>query len=124
MILFFLILQEGSARLWGFLLAVYWVSVVSYYLLWKAYKHVSDLRAAALMSSKVVPEQFAVLVRDVPPAQGQTIKEQVDTYFKNIYPDTFYRSLIVTDNKEVSSYSNPPQLILRFDCFSICWHPH
>lgn len=85
----------------------------------------SDLRAAALMSSKVVPEQFAVLVRDVPPAQGQTIKEQVDTYFKNIYPDTFYRSLIVTDNKEVSSeYSNPPQLILRFDCFSICWHPH
>ncbi|CAM8983770.1 unnamed protein product [Rhodiola kirilowii] len=92
---------EGSARLWGFLLAVYWVSIVSYYLLWKAYKHVSDLRAAALMSSKIVPEQFAVLVRDVPPAHGQTMKEQVDTYFKTIYPDTFYRSLIVTDNKEV-----------------------
>uniref|UniRef100_A0A7N0VHY1 CSC1-like protein ERD4 n=1 Tax=Kalanchoe fedtschenkoi TaxID=63787 RepID=A0A7N0VHY1_KALFE len=92
---------DGSPRLWAFLLAVYWVSVVTYYLLWKAYKHVSGLRANALMSSKVVPEQFAVLVRDVPPAKGQTVKEQVDTYFKTIYPETFYRSLIVTDNKEV-----------------------
>ncbi|CAM8887727.1 unnamed protein product [Rhodiola kirilowii] len=93
---------EGSPRLWAYLLAVYWVSIAAYYLLWKAYKHVSDLRATALMSPKVVPEQFAILVRDVPPpAQGQTVKEQVDTYFKKIYPDTFYRSLIVTDNKEV-----------------------
>ncbi|KAL9673683.1 hypothetical protein QQ045_029944 [Rhodiola kirilowii] len=108
----------GSARLWGFLLAVYWVSIVSYYLLWKAYKHVSDLRAAALMSSKIVPEQFAVLVRDVPPAHGQTMKEQVDTYFKTIYPDTFYRSLIVTDNKEVP-YLNLLPWILWFDYFHV-----
>ncbi|KAL1169583.1 hypothetical protein V6Z11_A05G156200 [Gossypium hirsutum] len=54
------------------------------------------------MSNEVKPEQFAVLVRDLPNAtSGQTRKQQVDTYFKSIYPETFYRSMVVTNNKEV-----------------------
>ncbi|KAL7243195.1 hypothetical protein ACSBR1_015581 [Camellia fascicularis] len=96
--------KENSSRLWAFVVATYWVSFVAYYLLWKAYNHVSDLRAAALMSPKVRAEQFALLVRDIPPPpQGQTRKEQVDSYFQTIYPDTFYRSMVVTNNKEVNT---------------------
>ena len=89
--------------MWALLLALYWVSFVTYYLLWKAYKHVSGLRADALMSREVVrPEQFAILVRDIPPVpEGQTRKDQVDSYFKTIHPETFYRSMVVTNNKEV-----------------------
>ncbi|PQP93675.1 CSC1-like protein ERD4 [Prunus yedoensis var. nudiflora] len=96
-------LQEKSPRLWAFLIGVYWVSFVTYFMLWKAYKHVSALRANALMSPQVKPEQFAILVRDIPavPA-GQLRKEQVDSYFKTVYPDTFYRSLVVTNNKKVN----------------------
>ncbi|KAL0442478.1 UNVERIFIED_CONTAM: CSC1-like protein ERD4 [Sesamum latifolium] len=95
--------EQRSARLWAFVIATYWVSFVTYCLLWKAYKHVSDLRAAALMSPDVKNEQFAMVVRDIPPApEGQTIKEQVDSYFRAIYPDTFYRSMVVTDNKQVN----------------------
>ncbi|XWS12313.1 hypothetical protein CRYUN_Cryun37aG0079000 [Craigia yunnanensis] len=95
-------IEEKSPRLWAFLIATYWVSVVTYFLSWKAYKHVSALRANALMSSEVKPEQFAVLVRDLPNVTpGQTRKEQVDSYFKSIYPETFYRSMVVTNNKEV-----------------------
>ncbi|XP_009377479.2 CSC1-like protein ERD4 [Pyrus x bretschneideri] len=96
-------LKEMSSRLWAFLFGVYWVSFVTYFFLWKACKHASDLRASALMSPQAKPEQFAVLVRDIPNApEGQTIGDQVDSYFKTIYPDTFYRSLVVTDNKEVN----------------------
>ncbi|KAK9022751.1 hypothetical protein V6N11_002994 [Hibiscus sabdariffa] len=96
-------IQEKSPRLWAFLIATYWVSVVTYFLTWKAYKHVSALRATALRSDEVKPEQFAVLVRDFPDVTpGQTRKQQVDTYFKSIYPETFYRSMVVTDNKEVN----------------------
>ncbi|MBA0694581.1 hypothetical protein Goari_004863 [Gossypium aridum] len=95
-------IEERSPRLWAFLIAVYWVSLVTYVLSWKAYKRVSALRANALMSPEVKPEQFAVLVRDLPDVTpGQTRKEQVDSYFKSIYPDTFYRSLVVTNNKKV-----------------------
>ncbi|KAL0011761.1 hypothetical protein SO802_006869 [Lithocarpus litseifolius] len=95
--------KENSSRLWAFLLATYWVSFVTYFLLWKAYKHVSGLRADALMSPEVRAEQFAILVRDIPPVpEGQTKKEQVDSYFKRIYPESFYRSMVVTDNKVVN----------------------
>lgn len=88
--------------MWAFLIATYWVSFVAYCLLWKAYKHVSNLRADALMSPEAKSEQFAVVVRDIPPVpEGQTRKEQVDSYFQAIYPDTFYRSMVVTDNKQV-----------------------
>ncbi|XP_021293879.1 CSC1-like protein ERD4 isoform X1 [Herrania umbratica] len=95
-------IEEKSPRLWAFLIATYWISVVTYFLSWKAYKHVSALRANALMSPEVKPEQFAVLVRDLPDVtQGQTRKEQVDSYFKSLYAETFYRSMVVTNNKEV-----------------------
>ncbi|GAV76417.1 DUF221 domain-containing protein/RSN1_TM domain-containing protein [Cephalotus follicularis] len=95
--------EAKAPRLWAFLLGTYWVSFVTYLLLWRAYKHVSALRASALMSPEVKSEQFSVLVRDLPAAtEGQTRKEQVDSYFKTIYPETFYRSMVVTDNKKVN----------------------
>lgn len=54
------------------------------------------------MSPEVRPEQFAIVVRDIPVLpEGQSRKEQVDSYFKLIYPETFYRSMVVTDNAKV-----------------------
>ncbi|KAG7963347.1 hypothetical protein I3843_09G114200 [Carya illinoinensis] len=95
--------KDKSPRFWAFVIATYWVSFVTYYLLWKAYNHVSKLRADALMAPSLKPEQYAIIVRDIPPVPaGLTRKEQVDSYFKAIYPDTFYRSMVVTDNKEVN----------------------
>lgn len=92
-----------SVRLWAFFIACYFVSLVSLFLLWKAYKHVSWLRSEAFKTIDVKPEQFAIVVRDIPPVlDGQTRKEQVDSYFKAIYPETFYRSMIITDNKKVN----------------------
>lgn len=92
-----------SVRLWAFFIACYFVSLVSLFLLWKAYKHVSLLRSEAFKTIDVKPEQFAIVVRDIPPVlDGQTRKEQVDSYFKAIYPETFYRSMIITDNKKVN----------------------
>ncbi|CAI9089701.1 OLC1v1024322C2 [Oldenlandia corymbosa var. corymbosa] len=94
---------KNSTRLWAFVLATYWVSIIAYILLWKAYKHVSDLRKVALESSEVKAEQFAIIVRDIPLSpDGLSRKEQVDLYFKSIYPEAFYRSMIVTDNKKVN----------------------
>ncbi|KAF7001137.1 hypothetical protein CFC21_016866 [Triticum aestivum] len=93
--------QKKSMRLWAFILSVYWVSFVTYLVLWKSYKHVSNLRAAARSTSDVKPEEFAVLVRDVPiPPPDQTIKDSVDSYFRVLHPDTFYKAMVVTDNKE------------------------
>jgi len=89
-------------RLWAFLLSVYWVSFVTYFVLWKSYKHVSNLRATARSTPDVKPEEFAVLVRDIPrPSPDETIKDFVDSYFRALHPNTFYRSMVVTDHTEV-----------------------
>jgi calcium permeable stress-gated cation channel len=70
--------------------------------LWKSYKHVSNLRAATRSTPDVKPEEFAVLVRDVPkPPPDETIKDSVDSYFRALHPDTFYRSMVVTDHRKV-----------------------
>ncbi|KAM0852204.1 hypothetical protein ACQ4PT_051918 [Festuca glaucescens] len=93
--------QNGSLRLWAFLVSVYWLSFVTYFVLWKSYKHVSNLRAAARSTSDVKPEEFAVLVRDVPiPPPDQSIKDSVDSYFRALHPDTFYKAMVVTDIKK------------------------
>lgn len=90
---------EKSMRLWAFLLSVYWVSFVTYFVLWKSYKHVSNLRATARSAPDVKPEEFAVLVRDIPrPSPDETIKDSVDSYFRALHPNTFYRSMVVTDH--------------------------
>ncbi|ERM99166.1 hypothetical protein AMTRI_Chr02g212240 [Amborella trichopoda] len=96
--------QNKSPRLWAFLLATYWVSFITFFMLWKAYKHVLELRSSAQSRSDVArPEQFTVLVRDIPPVpHGQSRKEQVDAYFKRLHPETFHKSLVITDNKEVN----------------------
>eukprot|EP00253_Pinus_taeda_P022555 PITA_22555 len=93
--------QTKSNRLWGFLIAAYWVSFVTYYVLWKTYKHVVHLRVREQTSLESKPEQFAVLVRDIPPVPvGITRKEQVDSFFRRLYPETYERSLIVSDIAE------------------------
>ncbi|KAG6509247.1 hypothetical protein ZIOFF_034638 [Zingiber officinale] len=95
--------HKGSPRLWAFLLGVYWVSFATYYVLWKAYRHVSNLRAGAKSSEEVRPEEFAVLVRDIPAtASGQSIKDQVESYFRSLHPETFHKSMVVTDNTEAN----------------------
>lgn len=92
---------EKSPRLWAHLLGTYWVSLVVYIILWKAYIHASNLRATAKAVADTKPEDYAVLVRDIPtPANSQSRKEQVDSYFKALHPDSFYRSMIVTNKKE------------------------
>ncbi|XP_057737673.1 CSC1-like protein ERD4 [Arachis stenosperma] len=97
-------ITEKSNRLWAFFVCCYWFSLVALGLLWKACKHVSWLRAQALMAPNVKPEQFAVVVRDIPavPLGETTTEEYVHSYFEAIYPETYYKCMIVTDNRKAN----------------------
>ncbi|GLJ44443.1 hypothetical protein SUGI_0932320 [Cryptomeria japonica] len=91
-------IQQKSNRLWGFVVAAYFVSFVTYFILWKTYKRVLNLRAREQASLEAKPEQFVILVQDIPLVPpGKTRKEQVDSFFRRLHPDTFDRSLIICD---------------------------
>ena len=113
--------QERSMRLWAFLLSVYWVSFVTYFVLWKSYKHVSNLRATARSTPDVKPEEFAVLVRNIPrPSPDETIKDFVDSYFRALHPNTFYRSMVVTDHTKVLLLLIYGGIVSPLLCFHVC----
>ncbi|KAL8152444.1 hypothetical protein V2J09_010204 [Rumex salicifolius] len=103
-----LYLHAKSSRLWAFMVAVYWVSLVSYYLLWKACKHVSELRDFSRRESNAKDREYVILVRDIPPLplEFENRKQQVDYYFRSIHPNTFYSSIVVTDNTKEGRVMN------------------
>jgi hypothetical protein len=91
-------IPNKSAKIWAFFLAAFWVSFVTFYVLWKSYKWVSTFRIQDQTSAKVKPEQFAVLVRDIPkPEVHQTRSEQVDSYFRKLHPGTYEKCLVACD---------------------------
>eukprot|EP00246_Nothoceros_aenigmaticus_P015537 TRINITY_DN651_c0_g1_i1.p1 TRINITY_DN651_c0_g1~~TRINITY_DN651_c0_g1_i1.p1 ORF type:complete len:746 (-),score=124.95 TRINITY_DN651_c0_g1_i1:589-2826(-) len=94
--------QEKSQRIWAFVLVAYFVSIVTYFTLLKTYKHVLALRTLHRGSAKPKPEQFTILVRDIPPAKSGTLQDKVDAFFKKLHPDTYEKCLIVTTVKKAA----------------------
>ncbi|KAL3675248.1 hypothetical protein R1sor_025196 [Riccia sorocarpa] len=95
--------QNKSPRLWAFLIGGYWLSFVTYYILREAYKHVIELRAKDQSHVRAKPEQFTCVVRDIPPTAKEESREaQVDAFFKQVHPETYEKSLIVTGLSKTS----------------------
>lgn len=90
-------IQNESARLWAFAIADYWLTIATLYVLWKSYKHVVLLRTQEQASPKARPEQYAVLVRDIPPPATGSMEEEVDTFFRMLHPTTYESCIIVTN---------------------------
>ncbi|KAI5055700.1 hypothetical protein GOP47_0029616 [Adiantum capillus-veneris] len=91
-----------SSRLWAFAIADYWLTIATMYVLWKSYKHVVHLRTQDQSAPKAKPQQYAVLVRDIPPPSTGSISEEVDTFFKTLHPTTYETCIIVTNMAKAS----------------------
>lgn len=95
--------QPGSSKIWGFLMGMFWVSFVTYYVLWRSYRRIISLRVRRQASAKARPEDFTVLVRDIPkPPPHQTHAEHVDAFFRSVHPGSYDRCIIVKDLRKVS----------------------
>ncbi|KAJ7569586.1 hypothetical protein O6H91_01G084800 [Diphasiastrum complanatum] len=46
------IAKKNKSRIWAFLLAAYWLSIVTYIVLWRKYKHIINLRGFLLMQGQ------------------------------------------------------------------------
>jgi hypothetical protein len=96
--------QEGTSKLWAFLLGTYWVSVVTYYVLVKHYKKMIRLRGKEQAHEKAVPQQFSCLVRDIPaPPKHMSRAQQVHAFFRKIHPNSYESCMIVTNVKKVKA---------------------
>lgn len=95
--------MQGSARLWTHVFAAYWVAIVCYYILYKNYKTMSDMRAKFLgaSGSRATVRQYAVLVTDIPASRTVDRHSQVDAFFQKLHPGTFEQAQVITKLSKV-----------------------
>ena len=113
----FLICQDESKRLWAFAVGAYWLTIATFYVLWKSYKHVILLRTQDQSSLTAKPEQYAVLVRDIPSPLTGSIAQEVEDYFRSLHPGTYESSIIVTNMSKVNLDLNLSMLELFWYSF-------
>ncbi|KAL3645767.1 hypothetical protein CASFOL_010947 [Castilleja foliolosa] len=59
------------------------------YMLYKEYERVASMRLNFLASQGRRPEQFTVLVRNVPHISGQSVSDSVESYFQKNHPEHY-----------------------------------
>jgi hypothetical protein len=106
--------QPSSTKIWAFLAGMFWVSIVTYVVLWRSYRRIVDMRDRIQASAYARPQQFVVLVRDIPKREGkETRTEQVEKFFSRVHPGAYNRILPVHKTKPVSAHPKHPSLPLK-----------
>lgn len=94
--------QPKSSKIWAFLFGMIWVSLVTYYVLFKSYRRVIYMRDRAQANANARPQQYAALVRDIPKPVGKESRvQQVDSFFARVHPGAYNRVQPVQDIKPV-----------------------
>ncbi|KAF3964209.1 hypothetical protein CMV_011474 [Castanea mollissima] len=90
-------IPTGSQRFWSHILMAYAFTFWTCYVLMKEYETVALMRLQFLASEKRRPDQFTVLVRNVPPDPDESTSELVEHFFLVNHPDHYLTHQVVYD---------------------------
>ncbi|BAF18422.1 calcium permeable stress-gated cation channel 1 [Oryza sativa Japonica Group] len=85
----------GSNRFVTHLVMAYAVTFWTCYVLFREYEIITTMRLRFLASEKRRPDQFTVLVRNIPPDPDESISELVEHFFLVNHPDHYLRHQVV-----------------------------
>ncbi|KAK3188447.1 hypothetical protein Dsin_028008 [Dipteronia sinensis] len=89
-----------SQRFWSHIVMAYAFTFWTCYVLRKEYEKVANMRLQFLASAKRRPDQFTVLVRNVPPDPDESVSELVEHFFLVNHPDNYLtHQVVVNANK-------------------------
>ncbi|CAI9785654.1 unnamed protein product [Fraxinus pennsylvanica] len=86
---------SGSKRFWAHIVMAYVFTFWTCYVLYKEYKIISTKRLHFLASANRRPDQYSVLVRNVPPDPDESVSEHVEHFFCVNHPDHYLTHQIV-----------------------------
>ncbi|EPS60017.1 hypothetical protein M569_14787, partial [Genlisea aurea] len=93
-------LPNGSHRFWAHIVMAYAFTFWICYVLSKEYETIAAMRLHFLASEKRSPDQFTVLVKNVPPDQDETVSESVQHFFLVNHPDQYLtHQVVINANK-------------------------
>ncbi|TYJ09319.1 hypothetical protein E1A91_A11G133100v1 [Gossypium mustelinum] len=86
---------DGSKRFWVHIVMSYVFALWTFYVLYVEYKEVAAMRLRYLASENRRPDQFTVLVRNVPPDPDETVSEHIEHFFRVNHPDSYLTHQVV-----------------------------
>ncbi|KAK7385845.1 hypothetical protein VNO78_31760 [Psophocarpus tetragonolobus] len=96
-------IPTGSNRFWTHLVMAYAFTFWTCYILKREYQIVATMRLHFLASEGRRPDQFTVLVRNVPPDPDESVSELVEHFFLVNHPDHYLTHQVVYNAKKLSS---------------------
>ncbi|GJN35314.1 hypothetical protein PR202_gb24069 [Eleusine coracana subsp. coracana] len=106
--------QDGSKKLWLHFSAVYILTGIACYLLYREYKYISGKRLDYFMTSKPLPQHFTVLVRAIPVSEGVSVSDAVDKFFKEYHPSTYLSHTVVHETGKLRRLLEIPAAFVAF----------
>ncbi|KAI3460859.1 hypothetical protein Pfo_017522 [Paulownia fortunei] len=86
---------SGSIRFLAHIIMAYVFTFWTCYALYKEYQIISNKRLQFLASEKRRPDQFTVLVRNIPPDPDESVSEHVEHFFSVNHPDHYLTHQVV-----------------------------
>ncbi|KAJ6338760.1 hypothetical protein OIU76_008254 [Salix suchowensis] len=99
-------IPSGSHRFWTHLVMAYAFTFWTCYVLKKEYEIVAKMRLHFLASEKRRPDQFTVLVRNVPPDADESVSELVEHFFLVNHPNDYLTYQVVYNANQLSNLVN------------------
>ncbi|XP_021822928.1 CSC1-like protein At3g21620 isoform X1 [Prunus avium] len=96
----------GSSRFWTHIVMAYAFTLWTCYVLKREYEKVASMRLHFLASDHRRPDQFTVLVRNVPPDPDETVSQLVEHFFLVNHPDHYLTHQVVYNANKLSKLVN------------------
>ncbi|KAI3773097.1 hypothetical protein L6452_04296 [Arctium lappa] len=97
---------SASKRLYVHISMAYVFTFWTFYMLYKEYKTILNMRLHFLATENRHPDQFTVLVRNVPPDPEETISENVEHFFRVNHPDQYLLHQVVYNANKLAKIVN------------------
>lgn len=95
---------SGSKRFWAHVVMSYIFSFWTCYMLYNEYKITATMRLRFLASENRRPDQFTVLVRNVPPDPDESVSEHVEHFFCVNHPDHYLTHQVVYNANKLAKF--------------------
>ncbi|KAL2491730.1 CSC1-like protein [Abeliophyllum distichum] len=107
-------ISKGSNWLWVHLLCLYFISSYGLYLLYKEYDDISLKRIQQLHYMRHQPNQFTVLVREIPSCDEHKAHGCcIDHFFSKYHPHSYRSYQILYDGKDLKNLLSQAKSIMR-----------
>ncbi|XP_031491705.1 CSC1-like protein HYP1 [Nymphaea colorata] len=105
--------KNGSKWLWVHFAAVYIISGAACYLLYNEHNHITSKRLEYFYSTKSEPREFTIVVRGIPVAQGSSLDDTVEKFYKEYYPSTYLSHEMVHRTSRLQSLINDAENLYK-----------